>query len=163
MSGDMAPMSKIVSFSWTTPALICGVKVCTRRDWNPNYALTFHSGDELQAYDRSQRIGGKQIAMVRLVQPVHLEPLSEMSDADYDREGFRFLLEHPEVWPKTIDQTPSWAFIRSVCTWEGFESWRHSGDSMYVVRFELLQLTGYGQELKAKYEQAATTQVGLSD
>lgn len=32
----------IISFAWTTEALLCGQKSVTRRDWSDNYAAKFH-------------------------------------------------------------------------------------------------------------------------
>ena len=37
---------------------------------------------------------------------------------------------------------------RSVVTKEGFERWRSSGESMYLIRFEVVELTPEGERQK---------------
>lgn len=49
----------IISFSWTTPALLVLLKTCTRRDWNWGYAKRFRKGDFLQAWNFSPRFRNK--------------------------------------------------------------------------------------------------------
>ncbi|MBW2053822.1 MAG: ASCH domain-containing protein [Deltaproteobacteria bacterium] len=51
---------KIVSFAWTTEALLAGRKTVTRRCWNERYAGRFKSGDLVQAYDRNPS-GGRTV------------------------------------------------------------------------------------------------------
>lgn len=149
---------RIVSYAWTSPMLVTGNKTCTRRDWDYGYAARFQSGELVQAYDRSPRARGQQIATVRLTQKPECELLSEMPDSDYEAEGFAWALAHPAVFTKTIEGLPSGHFIREVCTRAGFERWRNSGEAMYVVRFELVELTDEGKRQADSYWK----QIGLS-
>lgn len=57
---------RIISFAWTTPALLAGRKTCTRRDWTYGYAANFALGEEVAAYDRSPRAFGQRVATIRL-------------------------------------------------------------------------------------------------
>jgi len=145
-------MSRIIAFAWTTPALLAGAKTCTRRDWDPAYAQSFKEGQEVFAYNRSPRARGVHVATLRLTQKPRYEPLVDMPDSDYDCEGFRWYSNHPESLTKTVEGMPRNHFIEKVCSWEGFLRWRHSGESMYTVRFELLDITPDGESVKRSLE-----------
>jgi uncharacterized protein YqfB (UPF0267 family) len=128
---------KIISFAWTTRALLAGAKTCTRRDWTERHAATFHAGDIVQAYNKSQRSGGRRVALIRLTADPSLEPLAEMPDSDYEAEGFRWLFEQDEALAARINGRLRDDFISQRCSPEGFEAWRRSEDFMWVVRFVL--------------------------
>ncbi len=78
---------KIISFAWTTQALLEGKKTVTRRDWNDKYAESFHKGDIVQAYDRNPRSGGNKIAEIRIIKEPYKQWLHEMTDEDEVKEG----------------------------------------------------------------------------
>lgn len=78
---------KIISFAWTTEALLNEKKVVTRRVWTDRYAKTFKDADLIQAYDRSPRVGGKPIAIIRIVGDPYKEPLRAMTDEEEKAEG----------------------------------------------------------------------------
>ncbi|MDD5353225.1 MAG: hypothetical protein PHS93_08715 [Candidatus Omnitrophica bacterium] len=78
---------KIISFAWTTQVLLDGVKTVTRRDWVDRYAMTFHKGDIVQAYDKNPRCGGKKIAKIRLTKEPYKQWLRYITDVDEVREG----------------------------------------------------------------------------
>lgn len=131
----------ILSFGWTWPAFVAGAKTVTRRDWSPDYARRWKAGTEFTAYNRSPRFGGQIIGRGRVLQDVVREPLAAMPDADYQREGFEWLRLHPAALPKAARQQP-WG----ECTRSSFEDWRNSGDSLYVIRFEVLSISDYGRD-----------------
>ena len=78
---------KIISFAWTTQALLEGKKTVTRRDWDDKYAKTFHKGDVVQAYNKSARVGGKRIAYIKLTSEPYLQWLHDVTDEDEKKEG----------------------------------------------------------------------------
>lgn len=78
---------KIISFAWTTQALIDGKKTVTRRDWNDKYAKTFKKGDWVQAYDKNPRSGGKRIGIIEITETPYKQWLHEVTDADEIKEG----------------------------------------------------------------------------
>lgn len=82
---------KIISFAWTTPALLAGRKTVTRRDWQLGYASGFHAGDLVAAYNRSPRHGGRQVATIRLTRAPYLESTKEAPPEDYEAEGLAYL------------------------------------------------------------------------
>lgn len=125
----------ILSFGWTWPAFVAGVKAVTRRDWSPDYAARWNAGAEFRAYNRSPRFGGRPIGTGRLTHDVVREPLAWMPSGDYDAEGFRWLHDHPEVLPKSA-RRQRWGD----CTWSAFLDWKESGGSLYVIRFEILSV-----------------------
>lgn len=128
---------RILSFAYTTPALLAGVKRVTRRDWDPDFAQRFRSGELVKAYDRHPRYRGAHVADIRLTRRPYLELIAQMPDCDYVLEGFKYLYEHPEVRPKTIfgeKVTPE------TFSWDWFCEWRQSGGSFWVVRFEIARV-----------------------
>lgn len=121
---------KIISFGWTWPALLADgnlQKTVTRRDWDAKYAASFKAGELIQAYDRSPRFKGKQIATIRLIMAPYLEPISDMPDSDYEAEGFAYLATNRHLLPKSMPYDVSR---------EGFDTWRKSGERLWVIRFE---------------------------
>jgi len=120
---------RIISFAYTTPALLAGRKTVTRREWDADYACLFHAGDQVAAWDKSPRYGGKQVGVIQLLQDPYPEDLADMTESDYEAEGFAYLAEQrirPPQWCGFQDFSPS-----------SFERWRQSGGSVIVVRFEL--------------------------
>lgn len=130
-----AGVMKIISFAWTTPALVAGRKTVTRRRWKERFALGFNAGDEVQAYDKLARNHGSRVAIIRLTKAPYLEPYSAMPDFDYEAEGFNYFEEHPGELP--LDAP--WPAMN----WGIFESMRDPDDldEVWVVRFELVHLT----------------------
>lgn len=125
-------MSRVLSFAWTSPALLAGRKTCTRRQWSPNYARSIRPGEIMTAYDRSPRIGGKPIATIR-IESVTWEPDADAPDSDYGAEGFAFLYRNPELLPKGQRV----AYLLK-CSRGAFNEWRRAGGSSWVVRFSVL-------------------------
>jgi len=125
---------RIISFAWTTPALLAGRKTCTRRDWDAAYASQFRPGDVVAAYDKSPRYGGKKVAEVAVVRAPYQEPLAAMPDEDYEAEGFAFLYAQGIKPPKSSG-FPSFSRL-------AFDAWRRSGGAVFVVRFRLLSTEG---------------------
>lgn len=78
---------KIISFAWTTQALLDGHKIVTRRDWKDQYARQFKAGDLVRAYNRSPRFGGTAVAIVRLTCDPYKESLCKMTKAELEAEG----------------------------------------------------------------------------
>ena len=118
----------IISFAYTTPALLAGEKTVTRRDWVDSYARRFRPGMLVDAYDRSPRIHGKKVATIRILSVIK-EPDANMPDSDYEAEGFAYL--HPRGIGKAAGHDTSRA---------GFAAWRESGESSWVCRFELVSV-----------------------
>ena len=126
-------MAKIISFAWTTPALLAGRKTCTRRNWDRSYALSFYEGESVQAWNtspRNVRARPRQLAWIRLIATPCWEPLERMPDSDYEAEGFAFLAQQPRRSGGPVGDA----------SWESFQKWRDSGESMWVVRFKLKEL-----------------------
>ena len=121
---------KIISFAWTTPALLAGRKTVTRRTWTPGYAAGFEAGDMVQAYDKSPRNGGRRVAIILLTADPDWAPMRLIPDADYEAEGFRFYEEYPEMMPLAAP----WPSM----DWDVFNAWRSQPTSMYVVRFKVV-------------------------
>ena len=121
----------IISYAWTTAALLAvedghGVKTCTRRSWNENYARMFRAGMEVQGWDRSPRSGGQQIAVVSLTADPYLERTGAMPDADYEKEGLGWMERRGVM-------------IRGRTPREFWESWKDADELVYVVRFQVMK------------------------
>lgn len=124
---------KIISFSWTWPALLAEghlQKTVTRRDWDADYAASFKAGELVQAFDKSPRFKGKRIARIRLIKAPYMESISAMPDSDYEAEGFAYLDANRHLLPKSMLYDVSRA---------GFNAWRKSGEQLWVIRFERVE------------------------
>jgi hypothetical protein len=119
---------KIISFAWTTPALIAGAKTCTRRDWKPEYAIRFHKGDICLAYDKQPRFKGKPVAKIRLTVDPVFESTKLAPDSDYAAEGFAWLKAHDIKVIGKYEVDMLW------------KVWRMGDFDKWVVRFELLEV-----------------------
>lgn len=117
---------KIISFAWTTPALLAGYKTRTRREWSDKYAKRFKVGDLIQAWDKQPRFKGKKVAIIRIT-GIKKEDISLMPDEDYCKEGFAYLFR--------INKT-----IFGKHPVAAFEDWREEGGEYWVIDFELLKL-----------------------
>lgn len=118
----------IISFAWTTPALLAGEKTVTRRAWTPEHAARFREGDLVDAWNRSPRVGrsrgARKVATIRLTRDPWLQHTDEMRPEDFRREGFRWLREHGEA--ETVDRITA--------------LWRDAPATLFVVEFELGQV-----------------------
>ena len=121
---------RIISFAWTTPALLAGRKSVTRRDWSDDYALRFHAGDDVAAYDRNPRHGGRQVATIRLTADPYRESTAKVPPEDYEGEGFAFLAEQG----KKVDGLPP------AVLWK---AWHLYPQEMWVIRFEVVERRGH--------------------
>lgn len=115
---------KIISFAWTTPALLAKVKTVTRRFWQHAYAAKFQPGDEVAAYDRSPRFGGKRVCTIRIIS-VTYESTADMPDSDYEAEGFAYMERIGKGRPNLTSR-------------EAFDEWRKTAEEMFVVRFKIV-------------------------
>lgn len=124
----------IISFAWTTAALLAGRKTVTRRQWMRSYAEKFYKGQIIDAYDKQPRFGGKRIAVIQLTHDPVYQLDADMPDADFEGEGFAFMAEHPELIPKAFQMRPMETMI------DRFGLWRESGGRSWVIRFKLVQV-----------------------
>ena len=123
---------KIISFAWTTEALLTGHKTVTRRDWKENHATSFHEGDLIAAYDRLPIQGGRKVATLKLTKRPYLERYSAAPDSDFENEGLAWMQERYEE-TRLRDYTLNGLSPRQ------FWMAQKLGDALvYVVRFELL-------------------------
>lgn len=119
---------KIISFAWTTPALLAGVKTVTRRDWKPHYAARFKAGDIVLAYDRNPRFKGKPVAKIQLTQDPYFENTKNAPQNDWFAEGFNWLFENRVLVAGKFEPSLLWTVWKT----HGFDKW--------VVRFRLLEV-----------------------
>ena len=118
---------KIISFAWTTPALLAGAKTVTRRDWSAGYAARFAPGELVCAYDRNPRFKGKQVATIRITSVV-LGTAFKLPPEDWEAEGFAYLSKRGA---KVDGLTPE----------ELWSDWNQGGARhLWVVRFELVEV-----------------------
>lgn len=124
---------KIISFAFTTPALIALRKTVTRRDWNDRYATRWRAGERFRAYDRSPRWGGQPVAVCEVVS-IRQEDFAKMPDSDFALEGFAHL---QQVKAKVTASCPLTAF-----SFDAFKEWRRrmSGTMAWVIRFKVIEV-----------------------
>ncbi|MBA7547420.1 hypothetical protein ES705_39842 [subsurface metagenome] len=119
---------RIISFAWTTPAVMALRKTCTRRDWADRYALSWHAGDYAAAYNQLPRVGGKQFGIVRLTKRPYKELTSKMPADDYENEGFKWMAEQNLL-------------IQGKTPLDFCHAWINAGEELWVVRFEIITVT----------------------
>lgn len=122
----------ILSFGWTTPALLAGAKTCTRRDWKPEHAARFKAGMLVDAWNSLPRNVAKnprKVAVIRLTQDPVLEFTTDAREDDWFAEGFDYLNQHG-------------ALINGVSPAALWDQWTSpdTGRQLYVVRFEVVEL-----------------------
>lgn len=114
----------IISFAWTTPALLAGAKTVTRRDWSPAHAAKFRAGDVVDAFDKLPRAHGKKIATIRITRDPYLQWTDAIPLHDYVREGFIWLDDHGQR--ETVARI--------------VEYWHIRPRPVYVIEFELVEV-----------------------
>lgn len=144
----------IISFGWTSDALLAGFKDTTRRDWNPAYVTNNKNAGRLvdrsylDAWDALPRVVSKdphKIAKIRL--KVDVLPSRELPSTDFAREGFEWL----ERYGYTLaGRAPStlWHDWR----WNWYGDPEHGikrttiAEPLYLVRFNIVELTQAGRD-----------------
>jgi len=129
---------KEISFAWTTPALVTGHKTVTRREWQDDYAHRFHAGDPVTALDRERRYKGQPVGLLRLTAEPELQQTDDAPKTDYVAEGFLYL----DWLNEKVDGLTPQALWRA---------WSKTPRFLWVVRFELVRLSPYGEELRGRY------------
>ena len=82
----------LISFAWTTEALLEGRKTCTRRRWKERYfqqwVRAWREGRLIHdAWDKLPRAHGKKVARIRLTCEPYREALKDMPECDLEAEG----------------------------------------------------------------------------
>jgi hypothetical protein len=117
----------IISFAWTTPALLAGAKTMTRRDWTHDHARRFTVGRLVDAWDRSPRTRqGRKVAVIKITREPYRSSTVDLTEDDYRREGFEWLREHGHR--QTVAKV--------------MESWGVNPREVWVVEFELVEVLG---------------------
>jgi len=143
----------ILSFAWTTPALVLGQKDTTRRDWAPRTIAAarkvMNAGETVAAWSKSPRFGGIKVADIRLTEIIEDEDSRTMSDDEWEREGFHVL-------------TALGSMIDGSSALDVFRFWRFVNDQpQTVVRFELIRLAPQGEAERARLERMEIQPVAL--
>ena len=77
----------IISFAWTTPALLAGKKTVTRREWSDAHAAKFKPGDLVDAWDKLPRCkDSKKVAVIRIIS-IARSPLRLVTNTELQLEG----------------------------------------------------------------------------
>jgi hypothetical protein len=111
---------RIISFAWTTKALLNKKKTVTRRLWKK---CPLEIGDLVQAYDKNPRVHGKCVAIIQIVD-IRFEPLDCVTDEEERLEGGlwgsgkEYLSAWFDAYPDSTYETMVWRiefkFIRKV-------------------------------------------------
>lgn len=124
----------IISFAWTTPALLAGAKTMTRRDWSTSHATKFRAGMLVDAWNYTPRVNSARrgiaiahkVATIRITRdPYKVRVRGSLTPDVIEREGFNWLREHGHA--ETVDQIlRSWDLDPELREW--------------VVEFELVEV-----------------------
>lgn len=127
----------IISFAWTTEALLESRKKRTRRYWSLAYAKRFAVGSSHQAYDRLPRVHGKQVGVVEITKIPHTELTATMTEEDYELEGLKYMEEKGLYIPvRTIDGKK----VPPMHPRRFFEAWKEANENPFVIDFEFIPL-----------------------
>lgn len=99
----------------------------TRRRWDRVYARRFRRGDQVAAFDRQARFGGRRVAVIELTDDPVEAWTDQIPDSDFEAEGFAYL---QEVGARVNGRTPG-------ALWE---EWRRQPERLWVVRFRLVKV-----------------------
>jgi hypothetical protein len=116
---------RIISFAWTTDALLAGIKTCTRRDWNMRYAESFKKGEQVQAWDKLPRAGGKRVGTIELTETPDYS--SQYPEEDYLNEGLKWMALEGRL-------------INGMQPIDFWNRWRDEAKSLWVIRFKLTEI-----------------------
>lgn len=133
VGSEALPM--IISFGWTSDALLAGVKTVTRREWNANHAARFKQGMLCDAWNtapRNVRGNPHKIATIRIVS---VERSNAYPEDDYEREGLRWL---QEARPAAGIPWNAGTILRPIGLWN---LWLETLPLLWVVRFEVVDFT----------------------
>lgn len=125
---------KEISFAWTSPALVAGIKTVTRRDWQADYARQFGRGDQVRALNRQRRFGGEILGIIELVEDAMLDT-REMFEEDVQAEGIPWLRERGLLSAKLLEK------------WDEMCRWDESCRALWVVRFRVVSLEPNAEQL----------------
>lgn len=138
-------MSKILSYAYTTEALLAGVKFRTRRRWSRRYALSFHGAEVEQAWNRSPRVGGFYLGDVQLTADPFEQRTGQMTEEDYSIEGLAWMEDHGLMVPVSTPGGPP----APMQPREFFEKWREENETLWVVDFVPVKLMSM-EEFRAR-------------
>ena len=126
-----------IVFAFLTPALLAGAKTCIRLMWDADDALAYHKGDTVTVWDFTPRNGGRQIAVIRLTERPVREPMSMLTMADYDAEGWAWMAKHPKAVSARQfgKRNRREAFSRA-----RFDDWSRQPYERWVFRFQLVRV-----------------------
>ena len=134
----MRAIAVIISFGWTSDAVLAGFKDTTRRDWTPRHVRQFHAGQLVDAWNATPRVVVKnphKFATIRLTADPELSDI--LPREDYDREGFKWLDDYGY---RLSGLTP-------LDLWNRWEQGFGSPDPpppLYIIRFEVVEFTEAG-------------------
>jgi len=120
---------RIISFAWTTPALIALAKTCTRRDWDDDYARTWHKGDFAQSWDHLPRAHGRQVGVVELTNHPVKEWTNLIPSTDWEAEGFQYLTDYG-------------CTLHGMTPQQVWDDWHTNPRKLWVIRFKLVSVKG---------------------
>lgn len=129
-------MTPPIPFTWTTPALLAGQKNVIRRDWLEEEIAGFQAGRFAWACDYPPQAGGAPLAVIRFTGDPVREPTSQLTEYDYEEEGFAFLERFSFSVPE-----------RFFPPREFFNLWKSMDITLWVLRFEVVELTPEGRRL----------------
>lgn len=126
----------ILSFAWTTPAVVIGQKCVTRREWTERTIKQFEKamagGTLVEAWDKNPRFGGKCFGMVRITGITRDEDTRTIPEDHFEAEGFHILTKLKAKLGKlyALDLWAQWKYKKP--------------QKVTVVCFDLVSLNEHG-------------------
>lgn len=128
----------IISFAWTTNAVLADRKKRTRRFWSDEYAKRFVCGSSHKGYNRLPRVHGHHIGTVTITEAPYRQLTSLMTEEDYELEGLKYMEEMGLFIPaRTVDGKR----LLPMHPKRFFDEWREANECPFVINFNFIPLT----------------------
>lgn len=130
----------LISFAYTTDAVIMECKTKTRRKWVVSHANKFRDGQEVDFWDKNPRNHGEKMGSIILTRGPYRENTRKlMYPDDFIAEGFDYMTERG----LEMDGVEPLIF---------FQRWKAQRVLLFVVEFKLHLLTTAGMRRKIELE-----------
>jgi len=124
----------ILSFGYTTDALLAGVKTVTRRDWHDKYAQQWMNrvGELADAWNTSPRVISKNPHRIATIRLLGVQLTQSYPDEDYELEGLRWMEDNGLAMPVGYHRDP----VKPSVYWRAWQQYR---PLLYRVEFEVVE------------------------
>lgn len=133
---------RAVSFAWTSPALVLGLKTETRRDWTKAW---LKPGEQFVATNKQRWFKGSVELAICTCEAIWQEDSRAFDDNAYEAEGFPFLQAIGAKFSKGVSADAVADF------WKRPMFYGHEPFNHWVLRFRVEELLPAGEVLRDQW------------